>query len=251
MTKVIAMANHKGGVGKTTSTVNIGTILTLRGKRVLLVDLDAQANLTASLLVEQPERTIYDAIKERKNIPVIPIRENLDIVPSCLDLAGIELEIGGTFSRETILKELLEPLKGKYDYILLDCAPSLGLLTVNAFTAANSVIIPLTAEALPVAGIEKIQDFMKLVQDKLNPGLFLEGIIITRYMKKNLSSLIEDNLRGVFGEKVYKTRIRENVSVAEAPLKKTDITTYAPSSNGAEDYKNLVNEILSLQGDKE
>lgn len=245
MSRTIAVTNHKGGVGKTTSVVSIGAILAAKGYRTLLVDLDAQANLTTSLLQAEPERTVYASLKERTALPVMGVKENLSLVPSSLDLAGIELEIGGAISREYILKDLLEPLAKDYDYILLDCAPSLGLLTINAFVAASDIIIPLTAEALPFKGLTKLQGFIAMVQKRLNPGLRLSGIVITRWMRKKLSQIVEEQLRERYGDLVFKTRIRENVSLAEAPLSGRDITDYAPRSNGAEDYQSLTEEVIS------
>ena len=149
MSRIIAIANHKGGVGKTTSVGSIGSILSEMGKRTLLIDLDAQANLTTSFLTEEPEETIYNALRGETALPVIPLRENLSIVASTLDMAGVELDLSSRISREYILHKLLKPIAGKYDYILLDCPPSLGLVTINAFVAARELFIPLTAEALP------------------------------------------------------------------------------------------------------
>lgn len=245
MSRIIAIANHKGGVGKTTSVASIGAILAAKGYNTLLVDLDAQANLTTSLLQTVPEATIYTSIKNRAALPIVELRKNLSLIPSSLDLAGIELEIGGAMSREYILKDLLEPLAGQYDYILLDCAPSLGLLTINSFVAASEVIVPLTAEALPSKGLTKLQEFIAMVQKRLNPELHLSGIVITRWMRKKLSQMVEEQLRSHYGDLVFATKIRENVSIAEAPLSGTDIATYAPTSNGAADYQNLTEELIA------
>lgn len=245
MTRIIAIANHKGGVGKTTSVASVGAILAAKGHNTLLVDLDAQANLTTSLLQTEPEANIYASLKERAALPVVRLRDRLSLVPSSLDLAGIELEIGGAMSREYILKDLLEPIAGQYEYILLDCAPSLGLLTINSFVAASEVIVPLTSEALPLKGLTKLQEFIAMVRKRLNPDLRLSGIIITRWMRKKLSQMVEEQLRRRYGDLVFTTKIRENVSIAEAPLSGTDISTYAPSSNGAADYQSLTEEIIS------
>ena len=164
MGKVIAIANHKGGVGKTTSVAAIGAILSEMGKRVLLIDLDAQANLTSSLLREEQESTIYRALRGDEALPVVKAKENLYLVPSSLELAGIELEHSGRMSREFIIKELIEPVLPEYDYILLDCPPSLGLITINALTASQYLYIPLTAEALPSKGLTMLLDIMGMVQ---------------------------------------------------------------------------------------
>ena len=243
--KIIAVANHKGGVGKTTSVASIGAALSSMGYKVLLVDLDTQANLTSSLLSPDDEgRTIYEAIREREGLPVIQAKENLFVTPSSLSLAGVELEMASEMSREFILKDLLEPVAPDYDYILLDCPPSLGLIAINAFTAATEVIIPLTAEALPFKGLQMITDSIARTQKRLNPTLKLSGIIITRWEACNLSKMVEEALREKFGEIVFATKIRKNVALAEAPLSKKDILSYASDSNGAKDYRELTAELL-------
>ena len=244
MSRIIAIANHKGGVGKTTSVAAIGAILSEMGKRVLLIDLDAQANLTSSLLREEQESTIYRALRGDEALPVVKAKENLYLVPSSLELAGIELELSGRMSREFIIKELIEPVLPEYDYILLDCPPSLGLITINALTASQYLYIPLTAEALPSKGLTMLLDIMGMVQKRLNKDIALGGIIITRWEKSNLSLMVEEMLRATYGEIVFTTKIRKNVSVAEAPLHSKDILAYAPQSNGAKDYRALVAEII-------
>lgn len=244
MTKVIAVANHKGGVGKTTSVASIGAILANMGKRTLLVDLDAQANLTSSFLSKEPEETIYSSLKGSSPLPVVHLRENLDIVCSSLDMAGIELEISSRMSREHILQELLEPIQEDYEYILLDCPPSLGLVTLNALVAATDLYIPLTAEALPSRGLKMLLDILQTVKKRLNPSITLSGVIITRWKNSNLSKMVEEQLRTSFGDAVFTTKIRENISVAEAPLFAKDIISHAPGSNGAKDYQSLTEEII-------
>ena len=244
-TKTIAVVNHKGGVGKTTTVCSLGSALAELGHRVLLVDLDAQANLTSSLLKEEPERTIYEAINQKKQLPVVRLNgsKNWSIVAASLDLAGAELEIANQLDREYILKDLLEEVEAEYDYILLDCPPSLGLLTINALVAATDVVIPLTAEALPSKGLQKIQDIIEKVRKRLNTKLRLSGILLTRYESSKLSQLVEEALRQNYGEVVYSTRIRKNVRIAEAPLYGVDILEYANDSNGAEDYRALAKEL--------
>ena len=245
MTKIIAISNHKGGVGKTSFTASVGAALATAGQRTLLVDLDAQANLTASLLPDSGERrTIYNALKERKLLPVEKIGERLSLTPSALELAGIELELSGAMQREFILKDLLEPVASDYDIILLDCPPSLGLIAVNAFVASTDVIIPLTAEALPFKGLTMIQDILAMVQRRLNPSLRLSGIVINRWAGRKLNKVVEEALRNNFPDVLFNTKVRENISIAEAPLTKSDIFSYAPESNGAKDYKALTEELL-------
>lgn len=248
MARIIAMANHKGGVGKTTSVASIGAVLS-KSSKVLIVDLDAQANLTTSFLSEESEKTIYGAFKGEE-LPIVNIAENLDIVPSSLEMAGIELEISGRMQREYILKDLIEPIAEKYDYILLDCPPSLGLVTINAFVAAKELFIPLTAEALPSKGLTMLLDILGMVQKRLNREIELTGVIITRYEKSKLSQMVESSLRGNFGDIIFKTKIRKNIAIAEAPLYTQSVLTYAPSSNGAQDYIELATEIATMNNNR-
>lgn len=245
MSRIIAIANHKGGVGKTTAVASIGAALAAKGYKILLVDLDAQANLTASLSHDEEGRTIYQALKERKQLPVIEVGQNLSLTPSSLDLAGVELELSGMMSREFVLKDLLEPVAGSYDFILLDCPPSLGLIAVNAFVAATDVVVPLTAEALPYKGLAMLRDVLAMVQKRLNPSLRLTGIVLSRWAGRKLNKVVEASLRDNYGEIVFETKIRENIAIAEAPLSKADIFTYNPDSNGAKDYAALTDELLS------
>ena len=246
MTRIIAVINHKGGVGKTTTVASLGAVLAEMGNRVLIVDLDAQSNLTSSLLAKIPDRTLYNALTERKDLPTIQIKPNLWLTPSTLDLAGVELELASSFGRETILRDLLQEQEGKFDYILLDCPPSLGLISVNAIVASTEVYVPMTAEALPYKGLEMLTHFLDLLQRNLKKDTGIDGIIITRYLRnKNLTKVVEEDIRATYGDKVFNTNIRENVSIAEAPLYQTDIITYAPKSNGAEDYKKLAEEVIN------
>lgn len=251
MGKVIAIANHKGGVGKTTSVASIGAVLSRKGYRTLLVDLDAQANLTGSLSdTTEQQRTIYEALREREQLPVVEVSEGLSIVPSSLDLAGIELELSSSMSREFALKDVLEPVAGEYDYILLDCPPSLGLLTVNAFVASDEIIIPLTAEALPFQGLTMIGKIIGMVQKRLNTSLRLSGILFTRWEGRKLNKLVEEAVRGKYGDIVYNSRVRTNIALAEAPLSKLDILSYNDKSNGAQDYIEVADELLRRTGSK-
>lgn len=243
-TKIIAICNHKGGVAKTTTVASLGASLASLGHSVLLVDLDAQSNLTSSLLGYEPERSTYEAIRDREGLPIEKVgTTGLSLAGASLDLAGIELEISTAMERERILQDVLSEVADKYEYILLDCPPSLGLLTLNALTASTDVIIPLTAEALPSKGLQKITDIIQMTQKRLNKGLRLSGILITRYERNNLSLTVEEAIRERYGELVYDTKIRKNVSLAEAPLAVQTILEYAPTSNGAKDYLALAKEI--------
>ena len=243
-TKIIAICNHKGGVAKTTTVASLGASLASLGHSVLLVDLDAQSNLTSSLLGYEPQRSTYEALRDREGLPIEKVGSTgLSLAGASLDLAGIELEISTAMERERILQDVLSEVADKYEYILLDCPPSLGLLTLNALTASTDVIIPLTAEALPSKGLQKITDIIQMTQKRLNKGLRLSGILITRYERNNLSLTVEEAIRERYGELVYDTKIRKNVSLAEAPLAVQTILEYAPTSNGAKDYLALAKEI--------
>ena len=245
MSRIIAIANHKGGVGKTTTTANVGACLSLQGYKVLLIDLDAQANLTDYYLTKRPERTVYNSLTEESPLPMTQIRDNLYIVPSSLEMLDIESKTADNLDRAELLDILIEPIKDKYDYILLDCPPSLGIVTLNALIAATDLYITLTAETLPVKGLKMITDIISRVQRRKNPSLKLSGIIICRWGGRSLNKQVEESLRARFGEVVFNTRIRENISIAEAPAFMQDIITYAPTSHGAEDYKALTGEIIA------
>lgn len=245
-TKIIAIANHKGGVGKTTTTVNVGSILAKKGYKVLLIDLDAQANLTASLLKQPVEETVYHALTGRSTLPIIQLTENLSVVPASEMLAMVDIELSGAISREKILSGLLEELpRSSYDFILLDCPPSLSLVTLNAITASTDVIVPLIAEVLPFNGLKMIKNFVDLIHTRLNKEAHITGILITRWEPTNLSKTIESELRKALGTVVFKTKIRKNVSVAEAPVGKTNIIEHAPKSNGAVDYLSFTEELIN------
>jgi len=243
MKRVIAIANHKGGVGKTTSVSALGVCLSALGRRVLLVDLDPQGNLSQSLSVPHSGRTIYEALREGRDLPQVQIREGVWVCPSSIDLVSMDLELSGLPRREYRLRDLLSPLE--YDYILLDCPPGLGLLTINALSASGEVIVPLTPEALPAKGLGTLLDVVRKVEEGLNPDLHLGGILITRYNRRKINRIVEETLRETFGSKVFQTKIRENVDIAEAPLQGTDILSYSPKSPGAKDYRDLALEVDS------
>jgi chromosome partitioning protein len=242
---VISLLNHKGGVGKTTSTVNIGAGLAELGKKVLLIDLDPQANLTLSLGVPRQRNTIYEALRGESELEPFTVKNNLDIVTSTLDLSGAEMELVNEAGREYIMRELFAAVKDQYDFILIDCPPSLGLLTLNALTSSRFVLIPLQTEFLALQGLAKIKQVIDKVKMRLNKNLEIGGVIPTMYVKNRiLSNDVVDTIHKYFGDKVFKTYIRENVALAEAPAQRKDIFSYSPRSNGAEDYLNLCREIL-------
>ena len=244
----IAIGNQKGGVGKTTSTACIGAALALRGKRVLLVDLDAQQNLTFTLTQnEDPETSIYDTLVKDQPLPIVPIRENLDLVPASLDLARAEIDMATMMAREGILKSYLDEQKEKYDYILMDCSPSLGIVTTNALVAADKLYIPLTAEALSLKGLTMLDDIVREVKRRVNPMLELGGVFFTRFNNRKLNREVISMVEKRYGEKVFQTKIRENISIAEMPLSGQTIFEYEPKSNGAADYQALVDEIISRE----
>ena len=244
----IAIGNQKGGVGKTTSTACIGAALALQGRRVLLIDLDAQQNLTFTLTQnEDPETSIYDTLVKDQPLPIVPIRENLDLVPASLDLARAEIDMATMMAREGILKSYLDEQKEKYDYILMDCSPSLGIVTTNALVAADKLYIPLTAETLPLKGLTMLDDIIREVKRRVNPTLELGGVFFTRFnnrkLNKEVISMVEKRYRG----KVFQTKIRENIAIAEMPLSGQTIFEYDPKSNGAADYRTLTYEIISRE----
>ena len=249
MATVICIGNHKGGVGKTTVTANLGALLSQKGKKVLLIDLDAQANLTVSLLKEEPDNSIYYALTGKTSeLPIVPVSDNLSIVPASLQLAMAEMELTAAISRERILAELLEKVKPDYNFILIDCPPSLGLLTLNAFTASNEIIIPLVAEVLPFKGLTMINDFIKQVQLRLNREAHISGILLTRWEATKLTTEIESRLRNQVGNLVFTTKIRKNITIAAAPLESKDIVEFNPKCNGAQDYRAFTEELLTRLG---
>lgn len=241
--RIISVVNHKGGVGKTTSVVSLGVALSQIGRRVLLVDLDPQGNLSQTLSVSQTGRTLCEALREGRDLPRVEVREGLWVCPSSIDLVGTDLELKDREGREFILRDLLSPLD--FDYILLDCPPSLGLLTINALTASGEVFVPLTPEALPAKGLGTLLDIIQRTREALNPALRLGGILITRYQRRKINRIVEESLRETFGELVFNTKIRENVDISESPLQGKDIFSYSPRSIGAEDYRDLALEVDS------
>lgn len=250
MMKTIVFCNQKGGVGKTTSTINAGVALAQLGKRVLIIDMDPQGNAGSGLGINKyrVEKSIYHAlIGEVRLADVIRKTdiENLDIIPSNRDLTGAELELVSAFSRESKLKNSIQTVTDSYDFILIDCPPSLGLLTVNALNAADHVIIPVQCEYFALEGISELVYTISLVQESLNPDLQIGGIILTMFdSRNNLSHQIVDEIRNHFKEKVFETVIPRNVKLSESPSHGLPIQLYDAKSKGAEAYHNLAVEIV-------
>ena len=245
MGKIISLLNHKGGVGKTTSAINIGAGLVELKKRVLLIDLDPQANLTLSLGIPRQKYTIYEAVRGESELVPYTHKDGMDIVTSTLDLSGAEMELINEAGREFILRELFAPILEDYDYIIIDCPPSLGLLTLNALTCSDYVYIPLQTEFLALQGLAKIKQVIDKVRFRLNKKLIIGGVIATMYDKRKvLNRDVVGTIQKYFGEKVFKTLIRDNVALAEAPAQRKDIFDYQRKSKGAIDYLSLCKEII-------
>jgi chromosome partitioning protein len=247
-TTVITIANWKGGVGKSSSAASIGAALAMKGRRVLLIDLDAQQNLSFMMgHNEDPEVSIYDALVKDAPLPIVKIKENLDLVPASVELARAEIDLATKIAREGILKSLLEDCIGKYNYILLDCPPLLGIVTTNALVASDKLYMPLTAEALPVKGLTMLDDVVSEVKKRINHKLELGGVFFTRFNNRKLNREVVSMIEQRYGDKVFKTKIRENIAIAEMPLTDESIFEYAPKSNGAVDYMALTEEIIARE----
>jgi len=250
MGKIIAIANQKGGVGKTTTTVNLAAALGVLEKKVLLIDADPQANASSGLgiVVDDVEIGTYQLLEHAasaKEAVVATTSPNLDIIPAHIDLVAIEIELVDKPNREFMLKEVLKDIKDEYDYILIDCAPSLGLITLNALVAADSVIIPIQCEYFALEGLGKLLNTVKSIQNIHNPDLDIEGLLLTMYDSRlRLSNQVVEEVKKHFQEMVFKTIIQRNVRLSEAPSYGESIIAYDATSRGAVNYINLANEIL-------
>jgi len=251
LSKIIAIANQKGGVGKTTTAVNLSSCLAAAEQRTLLIDLDPQANSTSGVGLEKEkiEYSIYDVMIDRCSLADVFVSTelaHLQLVPSAISLVGAEVELVSMLSRETRLKSALAPIMSDYDYIIIDCPPSLGLLTINALTAADSVIIPIQCEYYALEGVTQLMNTIKLVQSHLNPSLKIEGVLLTMFDGRlNLSKQVSDEVRRFFDSKVYDTVISRNVRLSEAPSFGKPIILYDILSSGAENYMAFTQEVLS------
>ncbi|MBF0951339.1 AAA family ATPase [Alloprevotella tannerae] len=253
MGKIIALANQKGGVGKTTTTMNLAASLATLEKRVLLVDADPQANASSGLGVDlnEVDSTLYECIINQGNIKEAIYTtdiEGFDVVPSHINLVGAEVEMLNLKKREFILKELLSPIRDEYDYILIDCSPSLGLITVNSLTAADSVIIPVQCEYFALEGISKLLNTIKIIKKKLNPALEIEGFLLTMYDSRlRLANQIYDEVKRHFQELVFKTVIQRNVKLSEAPSHGLPAILYDADSTGSKNHMALAKEIIQRE----
>ena len=254
MGKIIAFANQKGGVGKTTTCVNVAAYMAMMGKKILIVDLDPQGNATSGVGIKKSKglKTIYDLIDGESSFDeaIQPtIVENLFIIPSTVDLAGAEVELIQIPQREKVVKKLLDEIKDSYDFILIDCPPSLGLITVNALTASDSVIIPMQCEFYAMEGITQLMNTIRLIKYHLNPNIDIEGVVMTMKEKRfNLTNQVSNEIIKVFNKKVYVTTIPRNVRLAEAPSHGLPVALYDSNSKGAEAYLSLAEEILKRSG---
>lgn len=245
MTKIISLSNHKGGVGKTTSTINIGAGLNLIKKKVLIVDFDPQANLSLSLGVINAENNIYGALLEQYEIKPVSIMKGFDLIPATRSLADFEKQTAGEPASEFFLKDIIDPLKSQYDYILIDCPPALGLLTLNAFTASDEILVPLQSEFLAMHGLSELLKIVNKITKRLNPNLVLSGIFLTQYDSRlKLNKYVFNNIKENFPNTLFRTKIRKTTALADAPSYQQDIFRHKPTSNGAEDYNELVKEII-------
>jgi chromosome partitioning protein len=251
MGRIIAIANQKGGVGKTTTTVNIAASLAAAEKKVLLIDSDPQGNSTSGMGVDRSSLTgsTYDLYTGKRSFAEIKKTSHfpwLDVIPAGIDLVGVEVELIQMLARERVLKKVLETVKDNYDYLLIDCPPSLGLLTINALTAADSVLIPVQTEYYALEGLSALMNTIKLIKQDLNPELAIEGVLLTMYdSRNNLAGQVADEVRKHFGNKVFSTVIHRNVALSEAPSHGKPVLLYDIRSRGAQSYLELAKEVLT------
>jgi chromosome partitioning protein len=254
MTQVLAIVNQKGGVGKTTTAVNLAALLAAKGKQVLMIDIDPQGNATSGFGFDKNSltKTIYDVLINEEIIQNVMFdtgRKNLTLCPANIQLAGAEIELVGVVSRETCLKRAISGIRHKYDFILMDCPPSLGLLTVNALTAADGVLVPIQSEYYALEGLTQLMETVTLIKRGLNPQLSVFGVVVTMFdSRTQLAHQVAGEVRRYFGERVFRTIIPRNVRLSEAPSFGKSITEYDPKSKGAECYDALAKEVIRRAG---
>ncbi len=253
MGRVIAVANQKGGVGKTTTTINLSAALAEAGKQVLTIDIDPQGNTTSGLGVDksQVDCTIYDLILGECSIEesvIVSDFENLYLIPSNVDLAGAEIELIGIQNKEFIVRDAVKQIRDDYDFIIIDCPPSLNMLTINAMTTADTILVPIQCEYYALEGLSQLIHTINLVKERLNPDLDMEGVVFTMYdARTNLSLQVVENVKNNLHQKIYKTIIPRNVRLAEAPSHGLPITVYDTKSAGAESYRLLAEEVINRE----
>ncbi|OUP48813.1 ParA family protein [Lachnoclostridium sp. An181] len=250
MGRIIAVANQKGGVGKTTTSINLSACLSALGKKVLAIDMDPQGNMTSGLGIEKEdvEYSVYDLIIGEADIQKVMVKnafENLDVLPTNIDLAAAEIELIGVEDKEYIIHNAVKNIRDEYDFIIIDCPPSLNMLTINAMTTADSVLVPIQCEYYALEGLSQLIHTIELVKERLNPHLSIEGVVFTMYdARTNLSLQVVENVKDNLNQNIYKTIIPRNIRLAEAPSHGLPINIYDPKSTGAESYMLLAEEVI-------
>ena len=255
MGRIIAIANQKGGVGKTTTAINLSACLADKGKKVLAVDMDPQGNMTSGLGLDKEflEKTVYDMIIGESDIEEVlqkETMENLDVLPTNIDLSAAEIELIDVENKEFIVRNSIQKIRDNYDFVIIDCPPSLSMLTINAMTTADSVLVPIQCEYYALEGLSQLIHTVELVKDRLNPDLEIEGVVFTMYdARTNLSLQVVENVKDNLQQNIYKTIIPRNVRLAEAPSYGQPITIYDSRSAGAESYRLLAEEVINREGE--